>query len=462
MTPQFLLILGGLAAGWIVVTGLHELSGIVAPIFLMTNLFIVAYPVQHKLNQWRVPRIIGAVVTGLIIAAIMVLFVGSLSWAVAMFVQEIPQYQGSFLTLYNQAVEWLRGMGVSETQLLEQVQRQISPSNLVSVLQSTVSGLTGMFTMLAIVVTVAFVALIDSLSTDRRAGLLMESKPVLATALLDFTRGVRRYWVVSSLFGLIVAVMDVAVLLYLGVPLAWVWGLLAFLTNYIPNVGFVLGVVPPAIMALIANDGVTALIVVIAYSVINFVMQSIIQPKFTGESVGVTATVSLVSLLFWSWALGPLGAILALPATLLLKTVLVDIDPQLRWLNVLFASDPAQGEPLPGHGHHVDPDDFPEDVPTDGGAGEDPPSYSQAVPAPEHQRAIDGGTSAPALTSDAAPATDHTTGSGSVPQSEPSEESASHGAQRVEPQFEEFPGPVTHEPEHPVRGRDGEDDARHR
>src|SRR5699024_12478301 len=87
----------------------------------------------------------------------------------------------------------------------------------------------------------------------------------------------------------------------------------------------------------------SALWVFIAYSVLTFVIQAIIQPKFTGESVGVTPLISFFSLLFWVWVLGWLGALLALPATLLLKALLVDADPRSKWVNILLASDPDTG-----------------------------------------------------------------------------------------------------------------------
>jgi len=168
----------------------------------------------------------------------------------------------------------------------------------------------------------------------------------VAVALADFTAGVRRYWVVTSVFGLIVAVLDVIVLLILGVPLALVWGIISFLTNYIPNVGFVIGIIPPALMALLAHGPTSALIVVIAYSVINFIIQSVIQPKFNGDAVGVTALVSFLSLLLWSAVLGPIGALLGLPATLFFKALLIDNDPDVRWFNVFIASEPTSADPL--------------------------------------------------------------------------------------------------------------------
>ena len=185
------------------------------------------------------------------------------------------------------------------------------------------------------------------MSIDHRLRATAAVRPRFAQALTSFAQGVRRYWIVATIFGLIVAVLDVIALEIIGVPLALVWGVLAFLTNYIPNIGFVIGLVPPALLALVDQGWVAALWVVIAYSVLNFVIQSIIQPKFTGESVGVTPFISFLSLLFWYWVLGALGALLALPATLLLKAFLVDADPRARWVNNLIASDLRTGAGLP-------------------------------------------------------------------------------------------------------------------
>lgn len=160
-----------------------------------------------------------------------------------------------------------------------------------------------------------------------------------AAAMATFTTVVRRSWIVVTIFGLIVAVLDVVALTMIGIPLVLVWGVLSFLTNYIPNSGFVLGLIPPALVALLELGPAAALWVVAAYSVLNFVIQAIIQPKVAGESVGVTPFVSFFSLLFWYLVLGPLGTLLALPATLLVKALLVDANPNAEWINILISSD---------------------------------------------------------------------------------------------------------------------------
>ena len=141
--------------------------------------------------------------------------------------------------------------------------------------------------------------------------------------------------------------VGVGVLYALSVPLPWLWGLLAFITNYIPNIGFIIGVVPPALLGLLANGWSSLVWVIVSYCVINFVFQSIIQPKVVGDAVGMSTTLTFLSLVFWAWVLGPLGAILAIPLSLLAKALLLDADPSTHWVNGLISSNDAKPEKPP-------------------------------------------------------------------------------------------------------------------
>jgi AI-2 transport protein TqsA len=126
----------------------------------------------------------------------------------------------------------------------------------------------------------------------------------------------------------------------MGIPAAALWGVLSFITNYVPNIGFVLGLIPPALLALLSGGWGDLIAVVVLYSVLNFVIQTLIQPRFIGDSVGLSTTVTFVALLFWGWVMGALGALLAIPLTLLVKALLVDVDPRGHWLDVLLREEP--------------------------------------------------------------------------------------------------------------------------
>ncbi|WP_052462611.1 AI-2E family transporter [Nigerium massiliense] len=358
-TPQILIVLLVIAAAVVGLAGLNTISEIVGPLFLTVNLFIAAWPVRTALLKRGAPRLVGALALFLVVFLILAIFFFALGWGVSALVTELPAYQSRYLELYRESVALLASFGITEQQLVSQLQ-QISPANFTGLAQSALSQVSNLVSLVTVIIVMMFMMVIDSGTFHSREVSLQKFQPRVSVALTDFVLGVRRYWIVTSIFGLIVAVLDVAVLLFMNIPLAFVWGIVSFLTNYIPNVGFIIGIIPPVLMALLTQGPTAALIVIIAYSVINFVLQSIIQPKFNGDAVGVTATVSFLSLLLWSTVLGPMGALLGLPATLLVKNLLVDHDPDTRWLNAFIASKPETTNPSEAGQPQVldaDPDD---------------------------------------------------------------------------------------------------------
>jgi len=208
-------------------------------------------------------------------------------------------------------------------------------------LLSSVAGLASNFVFLLALL--LFLSVETGGAGDRIASIAVE-RPRIAEALDHFAWGTRQYLLVTTVFGLIVAVLDSIALALLGIPLAVTWGLLSFITNYIPNIGFIIGVVPPALLGLLTGGPKLMVIVIVVYCVLNFIVQSIIQPRFIGDAVGLSVTVTFVVLFFWAWLLGPLGAILAIPLTLLAKALLVDIDPQAKWADALLRASAKEPE----------------------------------------------------------------------------------------------------------------------
>lgn len=338
----FLIGVGGAGLAYCVVF-LQGLGSVVAPVFLAVNLMVTAHPLHSALARRGVNRNIAAIVTGLVVLAVLAAFFVAIGWAITQLVTTLPDYNAQFQSLLTSTTEQLARVGVTPDALLKQIQ-QVSPSSLMGVIAPVFANLSTGAALLTVLVGVVFFLTMDSVTIDDRLDLAQRYHPRFIGGLRSFSQGVRRYWIVSSVFGLISAVLDVIALMIIGVPLALVWGVLAFLCNYIPNVGFFIGLVPPALLALLALGPVPALVVVAVYLGLNFVVQSLIMPRFTGQAVGITATLTFVSLLFWAWVLGVLGALLAIPATLFFKALLIDADPGARWANALIASDPLTVE----------------------------------------------------------------------------------------------------------------------
>ncbi len=341
LLPRGLLILLGLAAASITVWGMHVISGIIAPAFLALILTVAVHPVRPWLRARRWPEWLCTVVALLLVYGIIVLLTLSLIVAGARLAQLLPQYTEDFGALVDDAQAGLKSLGVEESETTELLSK-FDLGRFSGFVTSLLSGLLGVFSNLFFIVALLLFLTLDAAWFPRRLALVAETRPQVSQALTAFAQGTRTYLVVSTIFGLIVAVIDTVLLWALGVPAPLLWGLLAFITNYIPNVGFVIGLVPPALLALLEGGPELMLVVIVAYSVINFVIQSIIQPKVMGDAVGLSPSLTFVSLVFWAWVLGPLGALLAVPLSLMAKALLVDVDPGAVWMQpLLVAPDPS-------------------------------------------------------------------------------------------------------------------------
>jgi AI-2 transport protein TqsA len=184
----------------------------------------------------------------------------------------------------------------------------------------------------------------DTNSTRRSLAALSKRFPNPVAALDNFAQGTRHYMGVSAGFGFVVAVLDGVALQIMGVPGAFVWAVLAFVTNFIPNIGFAIGVIPPALIAFLDSGVGLMIAVIVVYSVINLVIQSVIQPRVVGDKVGLSPTLAFLSVVFWTWVIGPLGALLAVPLSLLTKALLVEADPGAHWALPLIAGKPEPTE----------------------------------------------------------------------------------------------------------------------
>ncbi|NUR85674.1 MAG: AI-2E family transporter [Nonomuraea sp.] len=323
------------AAAVVVLWGVKQLGAVIAPAFLALTLTIAVSPLRNRLTGWAatfVPLAVVLLVLGGLGAAVAV--------AVARFAALMPRYADQYQRLLASTGQALHGIGIEQ----DQVKRALSgidAGRLVQAAESLLSGLAGVASAVVLIVLVLYGMSLDAVAFRRTLGGLTATRPHLVGALRQFARDTCRYLVVSTIFGLVVAALDTVALAVLGVPLPLLWGLLSFITNYIPNVGFVIGLAPPAVLALLDSGVATMAGVIVAYCVLNFLIQSVIQPRFVGRSAGLSTTVTILSLLVWTWTLGALGAILAVPLSSFARAVLLDADPATAWASPLVTGRDA-------------------------------------------------------------------------------------------------------------------------
>jgi AI-2 transport protein TqsA len=343
--PRGLIIVLAVAGIVVVAAGMRAIPGILGPVFLALVLTILVDPIRGLLIRHHAPRWLASIAAFLAGLLIVLGLVAATVLGIIQLVRLIPEYADDWQQTLADVQSWLADLGVSTTDIQSMLQ-QIDPTTIASFAEGLLSSLSGVLSGTLFTVVLLIFLAVDGTVFPQRMARARAGHEIAFDGLRAFASGTRRYFGVATIFGAIVAVLDTAALLILGVPAAFLWGLLAFVTNYIPNVGFIIGLIPPTILAFLQGGPGLAITVLIVYCVLNFVIQSVLQPKFVGDAVGLTTTMSFLSLIIWTFILGPIGAILAIPASLLVKGMLVDIDPQARWLQ-LFLGDAADPSPPP-------------------------------------------------------------------------------------------------------------------
>lgn len=344
--PRILAILVGLAAAGAVLWAMTTLSPLIVPAFLALNLMIAVHPLGRSLTRAGVPAVVGSLVNMTAVLCSLIGFFLLIGWAVNQLVTELPQYGDQFNAHLQEVLRALARMGLSEEQINTWLV-EFDFANLFGVLTGALSSVSAIGTLLAVALACIIFFGLDAIGLPARLEVVGRHRPRALVALEQFARSVRTYWVVTTLFGAVVAVIDGIALWALGVPLPAVWAMLLFLCNYIPNIGFVFAMIPPTLMALLDRGPWTALVVILFCTGAAMLLQGLVQPRVTGRAVGVSASVSFLSVLFWSWVLGAAGALLSVPMTLLVKSFLIDADPQMRWLNAFLADRPEAADEDP-------------------------------------------------------------------------------------------------------------------
>ena len=332
-----------LAATVIVLAGVYFARSLIGPLALAIVLVVICEPVRRPLERRGWPRWAGT--TAVILLAYLVLAVmGVLLWVAGVqFAGLVSDYLDQLRGSLDDVLAWLQSAGLDQ-QATDAAASVLDPKALLGLVGSIGGTVIGVVTALFFVVSyIIFTAADAARYRDAERVFGAGRRPVLAR-IGRLNTGVRRYYVVNASFGAIVAIIDGLALWALGVPAPIVWAVLAFVTNFIPNIGFVLGLIPPAVLAFVVGGWPMFLAVIAIYCVVNVVLQVLVQPKFVSDAVDLSLTLSFFSVVFWTFVIGPLGAILSIPLTLFVRTLVLEGDPGslwLRWLSGDRTATPA-------------------------------------------------------------------------------------------------------------------------
>lgn len=366
LVPQAVVVLVGLAAAIAVLAGFRAASSIVAPIVLAFVIAVAVYPVQQALDR-HMPRWAAATITMVVTYVGISLFVLALTISAVQFGEILPDYRDEAEELTRSSFDLVQRFGVTDAQI-DDALTFVDAGSVLGLVTLLIQALVGTLSSVLFVLVLLFFLLIDASTMPQRMAAVSGRSPGAARSLQALTAGIRRFLVVTTVFGAIVAVIDVGILVVFDVPLPLLWGLFSFVTNYIPNIGLIVGLVPPALFALLDEGPITALWVTILWLLANFFVQTLIQPKIVGDEVGLSVTATVLSVFVWGWVLGALGALLAVPLSLAAKELLFDEDSPRGWVSPLVSSWNVRGQrPDPETAHPQFADGGPSPEPSTAG-----------------------------------------------------------------------------------------------
>jgi predicted PurR-regulated permease PerM len=227
--------------------------------------------------------------------------------------------------------------GISVTDSIKEVANPVAALGLVS---SILKGFGGVLTnSFLIILTVVFILMEAAGFTQKFISLNKNGSQQPAVDGQQFSQvfvdKLRSYMSMKTIISMATGAFIAVAMWLIGVDYPVLWGVLAFMLNFVPNIGSIIAAVPAVMLALVQLGFSSALIVAAVYVAVNVMIGSIIEPKFMGRGLGLSTLVVFVSLVFWGWVLGPVGMLLSVPLTITVKLAL-DSKPETQWLGHLL------------------------------------------------------------------------------------------------------------------------------
>ena len=327
------LVLAGLV---VVISGLRVAGGFFLPMFTALFLAVISSPIVRWLEKRaRAPEALAILLT-LLLDLGLVVGVGALVWtSVAGCAAAIPAYQIALDHLVHNAVDALRAGGFRiEYGALNELR---STGAVLGMVGNVVEELTRIVSNVVLVILLlAFLLFETGAAREKLHVLLGRANPHIEKSARAAYE-VQRYLVVKTLLSVLTGVLTGCWMAVMGLDFPLLWGLLAFLLNYIPSLGPALSLVPPVIVALLTLGPAGAAGVAAGHLTIGFVIGNVLEPRMVGRTLGLSTLVVFASMFFWGWLWGPVGALFAVPLTMLVRSAL-EIGDETRWIAILLGS----------------------------------------------------------------------------------------------------------------------------
>lgn len=328
-TSRAILVMAALV---IVIAGMKQAASLLVPFLLSVFIAVLCFPMMLSLQKKGVGKNISlflVIALVFIVGLALAMLIGS---SVDDFSRNLPAYQLRITQQWQILIQWMATQDIVLP--ADYLNNNLDPKAAMRMVASILSGFGNVLAnSFLIFLTVIFILLEGATFSKKIEAFGSGERESDFSAV--FTEKLRMYMSIKTWMSAVTGMLVALWLWLLGVDYPALWGVLAFMLNYVPNIGSIIAAVPAVLLALIQVGTGTAFLVMAGYMVINIVMGNVIEPKYMGKGLGLSALVVFLSLVFWGWVLGTAGMLLSVPLTVAVKLAL-DSKKESQWLGVLL------------------------------------------------------------------------------------------------------------------------------
>ena len=324
------------AALVIIIAGFHRAAPLIVPFLLAVFIAIISAPPLFWLNRKGLPIWLATLIVIVVISAIGFIILAIIGTSLNDFSRSLPLYQANIKEKSQVLVVWLTRLGIEglDKGLLETLDPGLAMQFVAILLSGLKKVLTDGF---MIILTVIFI-LLEASGFPAKLNAALANPEKAVVFFEKFNKNLQRYIVIKMLTSLATGIAITIWMVILGVDYPLLWGFLAFVLNFIPTIGSILAAIPTALLALVQLGTGYMLLVLIGYLVVNVIIGNFIEPKVMGRGLGLSTLVVFLSLVFWGYIFGPVGMLLAVPLTMIVKIALGSSE-ETKWISIMLGSD---------------------------------------------------------------------------------------------------------------------------
>jgi len=326
----------------VILAAAREASSLLVPFLLALFIAVICGAPISALRQRGLPGWAAASTVGAVVLFAFTLLVVILGRSTGAFLDELPVYELQFEELVDSWLAQLTAQGIEvDPSVFETL---LDPADAIAFVGNFLSGLGEVLTNFVLILFTVIFILADASNFPHKLATGQDrSYHRYLNAFQDLVRAMNDYIVTKGLVSALTGALIWLGLVALDVKFALLWGFLAFLLNFIPNVGSVVAAAPAVLLSLLEKDPLLTGTMVLLYVGVNTIVGNAIEPRWMGQKVGLSTLTVFLSLVFWGWMFGPVGMFLSVPLTMAIKFLAMQ-NPGTLWLSVLLSSAPVPNE----------------------------------------------------------------------------------------------------------------------